>query len=293
MSTLDDLDATPALLEVLPDPPLWLQNAIYPAGLDRSLITALLPSGGVIRGGLRVAPRGAGANMSVDVDRGGAVVVGTDAPGQGSYLCRSDDVVNLAVPAAPGAGLSRRDSIVARVYDDSMIGGDQSQWSLEVISGDAAAVPVAPALPPSSVMLAGLLIPSGLAAVLAAQITDTRRRADGGIGIVDERFAGPADARVMAGNMSSQTDAFGVFVVPMPAGGRLVAGTASHAELNVDIIYNRDGRTQPGANGCAFQAIYADSNTPVRNSPGALRLHRRLHVRHRLGAAADPARGDT
>ena len=173
MTTLDDL--APRAAAVMNEPPLWMQNAVYPAGVDRVLIEALFPAAAVQGDNeLKVAPRALGANMSVDVGPGRAVIAGTDAPGQGNYLCRSHDIENLAIGAAPGAGLARIDTVVARVYDDALIGGAVHAWALEVIEGVAAAAPAAPGLPPSCLPLANVAVASGLAAVVAAQITDRR-----------------------------------------------------------------------------------------------------------------------
>jgi hypothetical protein len=157
------------------DPPLWLQNAQYPALIDRDLIDAIWSSAGIVLAGdLVVGPRGTGANMSVDVAAGRAVVVGSDAAGQGKYLCRASSTVNLPVAVAPGPGTSRIDLVVAHVYDDAVIGGTQHFWQPEIVAGTAAAAPVAPPQPPSSLLLATLTIPSGLAAVAAGNIVDGR-----------------------------------------------------------------------------------------------------------------------
>jgi hypothetical protein len=160
------------------DPPLWMQNATYPAIVDRDLVDALWTGAGVLGvGDLAVAPRGAGANMSVDVAAGRAIVAGSDAAGQGKYLCRATSTVNLPVAVAPGPGLSRIDLVVAHVYDDAVIGGSDHAWIPEIVAGTAAASPVAPPTPNSALVLAQLTIPNGLAAVAAGNIADARVRA--------------------------------------------------------------------------------------------------------------------
>jgi hypothetical protein len=172
--TFDTLDAPATARVDMDEPPLWMQGAVYPAGMDRELITAAVPTAGVFGNGLRVVPRRLGANMSVDVLEGRCTVEGSDAPGQGMYLCRSHETVNLAVGAAPGAGLSRIDIIVARVYDDAVTGEGRNVWALEVIPGVPAASPAAPDTPPSALGLAFVIIPSGLAAIIASTIGDVR-----------------------------------------------------------------------------------------------------------------------
>lgn len=160
----------------MPDSPLYLQHGGYPAGTDRILITTLLPNAGIVDPiELKVSPRQAGPNLSVDVAPGRCVVTGTDIPGQGNYLCRSLDLVNLPIDPAPGAGLQRIDTVIARVYDDSLIGGSKHGWAIETVSGTDVAPPAAPAtLPPSSLALASITVSEALAAITPADIHDTR-----------------------------------------------------------------------------------------------------------------------
>lgn len=176
---LESLDAVvePRALTGL-DQPLWLQNSTYPAALDRALIASALETGVLGAGELAVTQRGAGANMSVDVAPGRVVVPMTDAPNQGSALCRSTAVNNLTVTGAPGAGLSRIDLVIARVYDASLIGGSINGWQLEIVTGTPASSPAAPASPVSSLVLAQIAVAAGQATVTNANITD--RRVSGG-----------------------------------------------------------------------------------------------------------------
>lgn len=174
----------PSLADVTPGPlaltglnqPLWLQNSTYPAALDRQAIAAAFVPGvlGSGSGELAVTQRAAGANLSVDVAAGRVVVPMTDAPNQGSALCVSTAVNNLVVGGAPGAGLSRIDLVIARVYDASLIGGSINGWQLEIVAGTPAASPAAPALPTSSIELARVAVAAGQASVQTANITDRR-----------------------------------------------------------------------------------------------------------------------
>lgn len=156
------------------DQPLWLQNSSYPASLDRLLIGSTLQPGVLGNAELAVSQRAAGANMSVDVAAGRAVVPMTDAPNQGSALCRSTAVNNLTVGGAPAAGLTRIDLVVARVYDASLIGGSINGWQLEIVPGTAASTPAAPAVPASAIPLAQISIASGVASVTNAMISNRR-----------------------------------------------------------------------------------------------------------------------
>jgi hypothetical protein len=163
---------------VLEDP-LWQDGNDYPARLDRQFIEDVFDVEGVIKpagGALKVSPRAAGANMSVDVAAGRAVVRGDDEANQGHYRVISTAVENLPVGAAPGSD-SRIDLIVARVRDAAVTGGVSSDWLLEVIPGAVAAAPVAPAVPPTAIPLAEVLVAAGTVSIDAAKITDRRTAA--------------------------------------------------------------------------------------------------------------------
>jgi hypothetical protein len=156
--------------------PVWLQNDTYIASLDRSLVDAVYAGGGgiVAPGDLIVTQRGAGANMSVDVAAGKAVVTGTDVAGQGKYLCWSDAVANVVIAAAPGTGLSRIDRIVATVRDADAIGGLNNDWILQRIAGTAGSTPSPPAVPASSLAIARVLVGANVTSILTANVTDDR-----------------------------------------------------------------------------------------------------------------------
>jgi hypothetical protein len=156
------------------DQPLWLQNSVYPAALDRVLLDLVTEGGVQGLGELAVTQRAAGANMSVDVAPGRIVISITDAPNQLRTLARSNAVNNLAIAGAPAAGLSRIDRVVAHVYDASLIGGSINGWQLEVLTGTPAASPVMPTLPPSCQGLAIINIAAGQASITNANITDQR-----------------------------------------------------------------------------------------------------------------------
>lgn len=153
--------------------PLWAQNAAYPARTDRLLIDALFGPPKVITG-LAVGERGLGANMSVDVQAGQVVIPGP----LGNYLAASDAVENVTIGAAPAAGTSRYDLIVARVEDPQAMGtGTDVNWQIEVVQGTAAASPVTPDLPPWSTKLAEIVVLSTTVAIDSNDITDRRELA--------------------------------------------------------------------------------------------------------------------
>ncbi|MCW3038472.1 MAG: hypothetical protein JWM31_377, partial [Solirubrobacterales bacterium] len=158
--------------------PLYQQALTFPARQDRAFIAAAFDTEGVLRpsaGGLLVAQRAAGTNMSVDVAAGSCIVAGDDEANQGSYFCRSTAVENVVIGAAPGSN-SRIDLIVARVRD-ATVTGVSSDWILEVIPGAVAASPVVPSTPNTAIPLAKVTVATGTTAITNAMITDLRTAA--------------------------------------------------------------------------------------------------------------------
>lgn len=159
----------------MPEAPLWMQANEHSARQDRQIIAALFTEG-VVDGNthLLVSERAAGANTSVDVAAGQVVVAGDDQAAQGSYLCRLEAGINLALGPAH-ATLVRHDLIVARVTDAFVTGDpdvDPSVWSIDVVEGVAGGG--VPAVPASAVALASVERPAGVDAVVAARISDLR-----------------------------------------------------------------------------------------------------------------------
>ena len=157
--------------------PLHAQNLTYSATLDRQLIDSLYSQGGIVlHTDLAVTQRGAGANMSVDVSSGHVVVTGTDAAGQGKYLCWSDATTNVVIATAPTAGNSRIDLIVAQVRDADQNGGANNDWVIAAVTGTPATTgtQAAPAAPASSFVLAQIAVGPSVTSIVNANIADLR-----------------------------------------------------------------------------------------------------------------------
>jgi hypothetical protein len=161
--------------------PLWMQAAEgdtaidFSALNDRLLIGELVSEGVFGTGALAVSQRAAGANMSVDVARGAAVIDGDDVDDQGAYLVASTAVENLVIPAPPGAG-SRTHRIVAQIKDKLHNSTDWSsyEWSLMVLEDTGSGTP---ALPDSAITLALVTVDSTMTAVEDEDIDDQRTQA--------------------------------------------------------------------------------------------------------------------
>jgi hypothetical protein len=162
------------------DEPLWMQATggdaavQYNAADDRALIDALVPNEGVLTvtagTGFLVAQRGAGANFSVDIGSGKAVVQGDDGTNQRKYVVVSNGTVNCATPSAPGSG-TRIHRIIIRIRDKQVIGSGTYDWTLELLEDTGSGTP---AEPNSAITLALVSIASGQASVQTANITDSR-----------------------------------------------------------------------------------------------------------------------
>lgn len=132
-------------------------------------------NGGVARSGdLAVTERGAGANMSVDVALGGAVVGGTESAHQGDYFVYNDAAVNVTI--TPADGTHPRIDIIGIRVRDSEYSGAVDDTAITVVTGTAAAVPAEPTLPENWLTLARVDVPAADTAITNSQITDRRRR---------------------------------------------------------------------------------------------------------------------
>jgi len=141
-----------------------LQVGVTPAG------GTMLPRAGIIPGwGDELTPRqrAAGASMSVDVGSGACLLAAPTA-GHGGWPLLNDGVVNLTIAAAH-ATLPRTDLVIARVADAQYYTGGDGAAAIKVITGVAAASPVAPTVPVDD----GAYIVLGQVAVAAAAASIT------------------------------------------------------------------------------------------------------------------------
>jgi hypothetical protein len=129
---------------------------------------------------LKVSQRGAGANFSVDIAAGFAIVQGDDVSGQGYYLIYNDATVNVAVPSPPGSG-TQVHRVVAQIRD-KLHNGTYSTYDadFEVLADIGSGTPATPA---SALSLATVSVASGQSSVTNANVTDTRGRAVATAGI--------------------------------------------------------------------------------------------------------------
>lgn len=160
--------------------PIWMQDDSYSATDDRILLSAIWVSQGVTGpSDMAVTQHAAGANMSVDVAPGYVVILGTSIAGQHKYVCHADAINNPVITAAPGAGQSRNDIVVAQAADTDQDGSGFSLWNVVTVKGTAATTgtQVDPTLPATCVPLARVLVGPSVGSIVTGNITDIRPNA--------------------------------------------------------------------------------------------------------------------
>ena len=154
--------------------PLFLQQDGPDAKEHRQLLAALWASEGVITDtGVKVTQRAAGANLSVDVSAGSAVVTGDTSPDQGRYLVDVETAENVPIGTAPNPSQGRIDLIVLRVDDAAVDAGGNNRGVLEWVTGTAGSGSP-PAVPDTAYVLAEVAVGVGVASIVSANITDRR-----------------------------------------------------------------------------------------------------------------------
>lgn len=121
--------------------------------------------------GLKVSQRGAGANMSVDVATGSAVVLSTESTRE-SYQATFPAVTNLVVPAAHASSITKH-LVVVRFQNALEFAGSVNTTTVELLAGTSGAN-TDPTLSANSLKLARLTVPAAASSVTNAMITDLR-----------------------------------------------------------------------------------------------------------------------
>ena len=217
-------------------PPLWLQGGSHTAENDRLGTTATMGLSGVndaltflpnaagttCTGDLAVTATGSG--LGVSVAAGGAFVLGTSTSTQGTYFAYNDAAVTLTLGTAPVSN-TRIDVIVLRINDAAYAGLTNSA-TLEVVAGTAAASPVAPTIPVSSLALCQILVGTGATTLSNSVITDRRTRAG-----ISDFFAQAAATNHDSATIQAITSQTSNLLAIRTANGTLVNGFDSTGAL--------------------------------------------------------------
>jgi hypothetical protein len=125
---------------------------------------------------MSASQRAAGANMSVDIQPGRAMLLGNYTTNEGSYYLFSDAVENVVISTAPGAGQSRIDVVVAQVRNQYVDTGSNSDFIFTTVVGTPATTgsQVAPALGTNQFAICNVLIGPNVTSIVNANLTDRR-----------------------------------------------------------------------------------------------------------------------
>lgn len=168
----------------LPYKPLYLQavggdTAISYGAYDfRVALGAIWPRTGALGAGMRVLPRSLGANWSIDVDQGYAVL-GNTSSGYDRYLvwleARTNLNLNGVFVTAPAATRTHR--VFVAVYNKAVIGTEYAA-KLVVTEDTGSGAPVPADNPAYYMELGTFVIAPSQVSVGSANISNTIRRAD-------------------------------------------------------------------------------------------------------------------
>jgi microcystin-dependent protein len=155
------------------NPPIFLQSELHPAEDVRRWISSSV--GGVpgvdAQESLRVTPNGT-PNMTVVVAAGGAYVQGSENLYQGMYFTDNRGASSVTIQAADGSN-DRIDFVVVHIKDSEYSGSD-NEVVIEAITGTPAPIPVAPAIPENSLLLARVAVNAGATSITSSMLTDER-----------------------------------------------------------------------------------------------------------------------
>lgn len=155
------------------------QQVPMPALDLRRMMACLIASEGVAgQADMKVSQRAAGANMTVDIAAGEAVVQGDQVTNQGFYWALNDAVFNLTGFTAAHASLPRIDRVVLRIRD-AFHGDAANDVSFQIKTGTATSgatlANCTGALAPGNneFLLANVLIPAAATTITDANIDTT------------------------------------------------------------------------------------------------------------------------
>lgn len=161
--------------------PEFLQTQSYAAQRLRYQQEDFTPNGEGVMGqaDFRVSQRGAGANMSVDIAAGAAIVRGDSIARQGLYHVVNDATINAAV-SANASGNPRIDIVTVQCSDSTDSGSGTDVSTINVIAGTPTGGATldnrsgAAAIPNNQLHLADVLVANGAVSILDASIRSRR-----------------------------------------------------------------------------------------------------------------------
>ena len=156
------------------NPPIWLQTGSHTAEQVRRWAEATLGTNEGVMGGDELAVTHSSA-MTLSIAEGQVLISGTE----NSYglFCENRGAATVTVTGGDATN-PRIDLVVARVRDWVYSGSAGNDgFTLEVVTGTAAASPSAPTLPDNCVALAEVAVAAGASSLTSSNLTDVRKLA--------------------------------------------------------------------------------------------------------------------
>ena len=148
------------------NPPIWLQTGSHTAEQVRRWAEATLGTNEGVMGGDELAVTHSSA-MTLSIAEGRVLISGTENSYQGTYFCENRGAATVTVTGGDATN-PRIDLVVARVRDSVYSGSAGNDgFTLEVVTGTAAASPSAPTLPDNCVALAEVAVAVGASSLTA------------------------------------------------------------------------------------------------------------------------------
>jgi len=157
-------------------PPSWQQQSSHPAENDRLTTQATWSASGIARTNDLKVTQSATPAMTVEVAAGWGIILGDYQINMGTYVAYNDADYTVAITGSNPTN-PRIDRIVMTI-NDAYYSGSTNDVTIGVVTGTAAASPVAPATPTNSISLATIAVAAATTTIVNANITDTRIRAD-------------------------------------------------------------------------------------------------------------------
>ena len=235
-----------------PNGPYVIQANTVNAAVLRQQLAALSggQSGITTTAGLAVTANGT-PNKTVNIAAGFAIIDGTEAAAQGSYMVYNSATLNYDILTANPADATnpRIDLVVAKVQD-ATYSGAVNAWSLVSVTGTPAGSPAAPSAPANSLTLAQVAIAANATTIVTGNITDERINLGVPLGTL-----GYVQTIAPQGSITTVVDVVGSVTVTVGAGRRIrisgfanmyaSAGTAGGGDLYIyegstSLVYAED-----------------------------------------------------
>lgn len=191
--------------------------SVYASGTSTAISarSGVLPAGAAQ--GLQIA---ASSGMNITINPGYAVIQSSTSSAQGAYRVAMMTQATLTVATADPTN-PRIDLVVAHVQDN---GDNTSYCEVALVTGTAAPIPSAPAVPANGMALAQISVAAGATSIVAGNITDKRV------------YTVPPGAILPVTNAAAAPAAQNGAYMHDLAVGRLIAGGAAGAPTQVHLL---------------------------------------------------------